>query len=32
MISPKLFYLAFALSLVTSIGLTACAPEVGSKE
>ena len=32
MISPKLFYLAFALSLVNSIGLTACAPEVGSKE
>ena len=32
MISPKLIYLAFALALVTSIGLTACSPEVGSKE
>jgi len=32
MISRKLFNLAFALSLVTSIGLTACAPEVGSKK
>ena len=32
MISRKLFNLAFALSLLTSIGLTACAPAVGSKE
>ena len=32
MTSPILFYPAFALSLVISIGLTACAPEVGSKE
>jgi len=31
-ISPKLFYLTFALTLVTSIGLTACAPEIGSKK
>jgi hypothetical protein len=32
MISPKLFYRTFALTLVTSIGLTACAPAIGSKE
>ncbi len=32
MILPKLFFLTFALTLVTSIGLTACAPEIGSKE
>jgi len=32
MISPKSFYFAFALTLVTSIGLTACSPEIGSKE
>jgi hypothetical protein len=32
MISPKLSYLTFALTLVTSIGLVACAPEIGSKE
>ncbi len=32
MISPKLLYLTFALTLVTSIGLVACAPEIGSKE
>ncbi len=32
MISPKLFYLTFALTLVTAIGLVACAPEIGSKE
>jgi hypothetical protein len=28
----KLSYLTFALTLVTSIGLVACAPEIGSKE
>ncbi len=32
MISPKLFYLTFALTLVTAIGLVACAPEIGSTE
>ena len=32
MISPKLFYRTFALTLVTAIGLVACAPEIGSKE
>ena len=32
MISPKLFYLTFGLTLVTAIGLVACAPEIGSKE
>jgi len=28
MISPKLFFLTFALTLVASIGLTACAPKI----
>ena len=32
MISAKLLYLTFALTLVISIGLVACAPEIGSKE
>ena len=32
MILPKLCFLTFALTLVTSIGLSACAAEIGSKE